>query len=418
MSLYDDVVKEGSFLHDYMRYMAPLETPLSYDFWCGVWLLSCAVGRRTFVARPHAPVFLNLYGVLCANAGITRKSTAIRRCEAVYRAAGFDGEAVTVTASVTPEKLVEQLSLRSVGGHSATACFLNSELVTLLGKDTYSIALPGMLTDLYDCPRVRTYSKLASGDRTLTDVFINFLAASTPAWLVQAVNPDVVEGGFTSRCLFIIDERPKHRVAWPVSDDSVTPAMLAERLHYVRERAERWGADGITLSDAAKARFVAWYENRHVNDDDPFLASFEAREDHHVLRLAAFLCINDDEWKISTKHIERAIKIIASVKTSAGILFGAHKESRKLTRGIDKLRDALLRAGEMGITQTDLLFKVRNYLSTRELDYALGIMHELEMVQRFDMPTRGRPKTVWRATNKILARNLNTLLSGRMDDNA
>ena len=416
MSLYTDVVKDGSFLADYMEYMQPLETPLCYDFWCGVWLLSCAVGRRSFVARPHAPVYLNLYAVLCANAGITRKSTAVRRCEAVYRAAGYDAEAVTITASTTPEKLVEQLSVRTASGGAATACIINSELVTLLGQDTYNVALPGLLTDLYDCPSIRTYSKLSTGDRVIKDVFVNMLAASTPAWLVQAINPNVVEGGFTSRCLFIIDEKPKHRVAWPTDAEGPTPGRLAARLAHAHERAERWGSGGIQLSDAARERFTAWYNNRRINADDPFLSSFEAREDHHILRLAAFLCINDDEWRISTKHIERATKLIGDVKDNAGVLFGVHKEARRLTKGIDKLRDSLLRAGALGITQTDLLFKVRSFMSLRELDYALGIMHELEMVQRFDVPTRGRPKIVWRGTNKLLARNLNKLMMEKLDD--
>jgi hypothetical protein len=417
MSMFRDAVKEGTFLHRYLQYMAPLETPLAYDFWCGLWLLSNAIGRRIVVNRPKAPVFLNLYMVLCADAGTTRKSTAIRMCEAVYRAAGFDLSALTVTGSTTPEKLVEQLALRSGDGRDAMAGIIVSELVTFLGKEQYTVAMPGLLTDLYDCPTLRDYSRLSSGPRVIRNACITFAAASTPSWLVRAINPDVVEGGFTSRCLFIIEEKRKRLVAWPEDAGSISVDELASDLLRIRAQSERWASKGISLTDSAKARFVRWYEGRRESDGgDPFIASFEAREDHHILRLAALLAANDNSWQIDHHHMGHAIKIIAHHKQSAAALFGSQRESVRLVAGLDKLRRVLLEAGELGITQSELLFKTRSQIRTRELEYALNTMHELEMVQRFEVPTSGRKKTVWRGTNKLMLRNLNQLLQEKLTD--
>jgi hypothetical protein len=408
--MYREAVKEGTFLDKYLQYMSPLETPIAYDFWCGIWLLSNAIGRRMIVNRPKAPVFLNLYIVLCAEAGTTRKSTAIRMCERVYRAAGFHTDAVTVTGNITPEKLREQLALQTIEHNAASCGILVSELVTFLGKEQYAIAMPGLLTDLYDCPELREYSRLSTSTTTVRNVYLTFAAASTPSWLVRAINPDVIEGGFTSRCLFIIEERRKRLVAWP-EELTTDVDELAIALCDIRKQADNWSKHGINLTDKAKARFVRWYEQRRDGDsNDPFLASFEAREDHHILRLAALLSANDESWMIDVHHINHAIKIIQHNKASAAHLFGANKEAMRMTNGIDKLRTVLLEAGELGIGQSDVLFKTRRYLKTRELEYALAIMHEMEMVQRFDVATQGRRKTVWRATNKILARNLNTLM--------
>jgi hypothetical protein len=408
--MYREAVKEGTFLDKYLQYMSPLETPIAYDFWCGIWLLSNAIGRRMIVNRPKAPVFLNLYIVLCAEAGTTRKSTAIRMCERVYRAAGFHTDAVTVTGNITPEKLREQLALQTIEHNAASCGILVSELVTFLGKEQYAIAMPGLLTDLYDCPELREYSRLSTSTTTVRNVYLTFAAASTPSWLVRAINPDVIEGGFTSRCLFIIEERRKRLVAWP-EELTTDVDELAIALCDIRKQADNWSKHGINLTDKAKARFVRWYEQRRDGDsNDPFLASFEAREDHHILRLAALLSANDESWMIDVHHINHAIKIIQHNKVSAAHLFGANKEAMRMTNGIDKLRTVLLEAGELGIGQSDVLFKTRRYLKTRELEYALAIMHEMEMVQRFDVATQGRRKTVWRATNKILARNLNTLM--------
>ena len=418
MSLFREAVKEGTFLHRYLHYMSPLETPLAYDFWCGLWLLSAAVERRVVVRRPKAPVYLNLYMILCANAGTTRKSTAIRMCEAVYRAAGFDEQALTVTGSITPEKLTAQLAQRTTDYKPATANIIVSELVTFLGKETYVTAMPGLLTDLYDCPAQRSYGRLSTGPRIINNIYVTFAAASTPSWLIRAINPDVIEGGFTSRCLFIIEEKRKRLVAWPDDAKSVGVEPLATDLQYVREQAARWSSADITLTDNAKARFVRWYENRKEDrTNDPFISSFEAREDHHILRLAALLSVNDDSWLIDTHHIGHAIKLIMHHKEAGAALFAANREGARLTVGLDKLRTVLLEAGDLGITQSDLLFRTRTALRTRELEYALTVMHEMEMVQRFDLPTGGRKKTIWRATNKILARSLNQLLTERLHAN-
>lgn len=422
MSLYADAVKEGTFLHHYLRYCSPLETPLAYDFWCGMWLLSTAMGRDVIVARPHAPVYLNLYTVLCADAGTTRKSTAVRRCEAVYRGAGLDETAFAVTGAVTPERLVEQMGVLSDRHGRAEVNLIVSELVTLLGKESYTIALPGLLTDLYDCPAIRDYSRVSTGRRVALSVYLTLLGASTPSWLVRAINPDVVEGGFTSRCLFIVAEQPKQRVAWPDAEahteDSAphSVAGLSSELLRLRMRRDRWATDGISLTDNAKERFTRWYNTRPAGDTDPFIASFTAREDHHALRVAALLAVNEDHWIINAHHMNAAIKIIADVKNGAAVLFGSHKESRRLVAGIDKLRAVLMEAGDLGIAQNELNYKLRRQMTARELEYATTIMWELSMVQRFEVATGGRKKTVWRATNKIALRNLNALLTERMSD--
>lgn len=415
--MFKAAVKKDTFLDKYLAYMSPLETPLAYDFWCGIWLLSSLVGRRTCVARPVAPVFLNVYAVLCADAGTTRKSSAIRMCETVYRAAGLDKQHALISGKTTPEGIVKELSVRSNDGRGATASILVSELVTFLGKEQYAMGMPGLLTDLYDCPLHREGFRVGTDARTIKNVYVNFLTASTPSWLVRAINPDVIEGGFTSRCLFIIEEKRKQMVAWPtVTDPTDRLDNCVQSLHSISRKIQRYHDRGINLTDIAKTDFIKWYENRDYNATDPFTASFEAREDHHVLRLAGLLAINDQSFVIDAFHVRHAIRIIASHKLSAATLFGSGRADRRIVNGIDKLRDVLANAGALGLSQTELLFKLRNYMRTREIEYALIIMHELEMVAKFEVKTGGRPKTVWRGSNKLLSRHLNETLMTRLKE--
>jgi hypothetical protein len=416
VSIHTDAVKEHTFLHRYFAYTEATETPRAYDFWCGLWLLSMTVGRSLVIPRPYAPVFLNLYLVLCSDAGVTRKSSAIRMAERIYRAAGLHDEHITITASATPESLLHSMSLRTLDGREASVAIMVSELVTLLGRENYTLGMPGILTDLYDCPQDREVRRSGNIVLRVKNAYVCFLAASTPAWLVRAINPDVIEGGFTSRCLFVIEEQRKRRVAWPDSDADADAqvAQLVSSLHGVRANVERWQHRGLDLSQSAKEKFVAWYDRRSTTAHDPFTTSFEAREDHHVLRLAGLLAINDGSMLIDHNHLAHATKIIDHHKHTAAALFGGGREIKRMLIGIDKLRDVLTEAGSVGLSKTELLYKTRSHLKVRELDYALAIMHELEMVQQFTVRTGGRSGVVWRGTSKLLLKALNGILTEKL----
>lgn len=336
-------------------------------------------------------------------------------CEAVYRAAGLDQSNALITGKSTPEGIVKELALRSHDGRGASANILVSELVTFLGKEQYAMGMPGLLTDLYDCPTHREGIRVGDSTNTIRNVYINLLTASTPSWLVRAINPDVIEGGFTSRCLFIIEEKRKRLVAWPeAAAGSSGLADCVRALHCIARDIQRYEGKNITLTDTAKTDFVRWYEGRDYSATDPFTTSFEAREDHHVLRLAGLLAVNDRSFVVDAFHVRHAIRIIGAHKLSASALFGSGRADRRIVNGVDKLRDLLADAGALGLSQTELLFKLRTYLKTREMEYALTIMHELEMVAKFEIKTGGRPKTVWRGSNKLLSRHLNEMLLERV----
>lgn len=390
-----------------MSGFANVETAGSYDFWCAVWIVSNVIGRRLTVARPHAPVYLNVYAILCAEAGITRKSSAVRHATTLLRAYAdrYDDEVAVYTGSVTSEYLDAHLAkLTALWGKSHLA-LSSSELVGLLGRDRGASGLPGKLTDLYDCPSIYTRSSIGRGEAVAREVYVSLLGASTPSWLVRAVNPDVVEGGFTSRCLFIIEEKPKRLVAWPEeSTDSGHNERLLVGLNKLREDAE-YVADregGIRLSRVAREKFTSWYEGRTLSND-PFGASFQAREDHHILRLAGILAAADGSWEINEHHIANATNVILYVKWTGMALFGTGVAASKTYTLVDRVRGALVSAGRSGLSQSTLSAVCRKQGSNDDLRDVLSVMHEMGLVQKFIVESgdRGRPSTMYRATRSM-----------------
>jgi hypothetical protein len=402
---YKNIVPPNSFIGRYMEHMSSQETPHAYDFWCAAWLISLALGRRVVVPRPRAPVFMNMYAILVAESGTTRKSSAVRICTNIARA--FQHSVATtlgehfeiIENKCTPEHFEAILAEQSREHNSAHAAICVSELVTFFGKEKYTMAMPGVLTDLYDAPSIRVGGgSLVRGSKELRNVCISLLSASTPSWLARAVNPDVIEGGFTSRCLFIMSEKKKAHIAWPEERDDEEAFKRSCVSFLTQTRKRTHAVQSVALRSDALEHFKRWY-SRRKESSDTFRASFESREDSHVLRLAAILAVNGDSWAIHPRDIDTAAKIISDVKESGASIFVAGDGSR-LINGISVLRDRLIEAGLDGIVQKNLYLKVRPRLTANEFKAALDIMHELALVQRFELKPEGagRPTTLWRAT--------------------
>lgn len=397
---YEKLVPNDTFIGQYLKYMDPQETAYSYDFWTACYLLSIAIGRGTVVNRPRAPVHLNLYLILVAESGVTRKSSSIR--EAVRFARPLcETTPLLIESKITPELLLTRLHEQGKKYDTGYAAIAISELVTFMGREKYVEAMPTLLTDLYDCPELRSPGgSISAGGQTLRNVFVSFLSASTPSWLLRAVNPDVIEGGFTSRVLFIVSEVPKRLNSWPEAGDEDAVGRITEQLKSIRERSA--GIPSIEINETARRTFDRWYKTR-IRGRDAFRSSFQSREDAHILRLAALLCINDSTWCIQNSHILAAIKIITQVREDGASIFEGTGNNSRLVIGIDKLRDKLLAAGQSGLPQTDLTKAVAMFMNAEHMKAALAIMHELQMVQKFEniQVARGRPVTIWRGTSEL-----------------
>lgn len=404
-----------TFIGAYLRNNEQTETPEVYDFWCAVWALGSIIGRKIYVDRPRAPVYLNWYVVLVADSGITRKSTAVRTATELVRRFK-PAFADMIEGKTTPEKLEATLGLQSFSYQSAQAIISISELVTFMGRDRHSMALPGLLTDLYDSPVQRNSpGSITGGSIAMRNVFVTLLSASTPTWLQTSINPDVIAGGFTSRCVFICSSDPKHRIAWPKQIEG-GQQDIDTQLSRLLERVNAYQT--IALSDTALHDFTRWYNRRQLHDD-AYRASFESREDAHVLRLAACLCINDATFRVESHHIKTAMEVITNAKLSGYDIFSIHKqEQNRLEVGIEILRSALVSAGVDGIAGADLSVRMGRHLRGSEIRTTLRVMHELALVQRFELRRdgAGRPKTIWRAAPALTAPDALNVINERIKD--
>lgn len=393
--------------------MQSQETAYSFDFWTGIWCLSAACGRFAWIDRPRAPVYLNAYIILVGESGIARKTTSVRTATAIARSViGRGTEIGLIDAKVTPEKLDEILHERTHDYGSAQLAISVPELAVFLGTERYIAHMPTLLTDLYDCPDARDGGgTLARGSVVQRNIWLSFLSASTPIWLLKTVNPNVIEGGFTSRCYFVISNTPKQRIPWPTRQDNDLYGELQSDLRSIAAQARARGA--INIRDDARGVFSKWYEGRDPSLD-AYKQTFESREDAHILRIAGLLCVNDGSWIIKRSHIRIAIRLISAIKDDAGKIFETTEQRTKFAQALDIIRSQLVSTGMDPIQRNRLYMRCRTYLSNDEFMTLLEVMHEVGAIQRFELKAeRGRPADYIRGTNLLLSRGLGAAVLDR-----
>lgn len=386
-----------------MEWMSEHETPLIYDYMCAMWCLSVALGRDVIVDRPRAPVHLNTYMILVSESGIMRKSTSISKATSIVREvlAQIKSPMLMIENKITMGAMLYELALATKETGSSQMVLVASELAAMLGRGTAIGGVPALLTDLYDCPDQRSGGgSIHSGSIDQRNCYASFLAGSTPSWLERAVRPEIVAGGFTSRCYFVNGRNRKRLIAWPKGEEdgsaNAIRSNLIEQLTQVHTASQ--SRTRIGISDAAKATFTRWYQER-THHRDAYRESFESREDAHVLRLAGLMAANDEHWHIGDDHIRRAISLVAVLKRYGTDLFTGGKIERYDVRTLKKMRAEIITAGDLGITRSELYRRL--FVSGRgrqEFGTLINTMHDLDLVKRFTVETKGRPKEVIVAT--------------------
>lgn len=397
-------IQPGSFVANYMEWMNEHETPAIYDMMCGFWCLSVALGRNVVVDRPRAPVHLNVYMILVSESGIMRKSTSIRAALGIVREfmQRTDSKMLLVESKITMGQMLDELSKSTAKNGISQMVLVASELAAMLGRGSQIGGVPALLTDLYDCPDQRTGGgSIHAGTLNFKDVYCSFLAGSTPSWLDRAVRPEVIAGGFTSRCYFVNGRNRKRLVAWPEGNGNVNQRNnLVGQLAAIQHDSLSYRRIGIT--DIAKAEFIRWYSTRPIHKD-VYRESFESREDSHILRLAGLMAANERRWEISDDHIRRSISLVAELKRYGTDLFTGQDVARRDVKTLRKMRDEILSAGAAGITRSVLYRNL--FISGRgrhEFGTLLNTMHELDLIKKLEVrPPLGRPREVIVATEYL-----------------
>ncbi|TXH57600.1 MAG: DUF3987 domain-containing protein [Desulfurellales bacterium] len=208
--------------------------------------------------------------------------------------------------------------------HSSVVVF-SEELSVFLGQN--DIKFLSSLTDWYDSKDRWTYDTIGRGKDFIQGVCCTIMGGTAPDWLQSMLPQEAVGGGFTSRIIFIVEEKkgktvPKH---------TLTPEEIELRASLVRDLERIQGLVGeFKFDKGGENAYVNWYRQYDKGLDqgkypvaDPKFAGYCERRPTHLRKLAMVLSASrGDSLLITRDDIDRADKMLSAVEIKMAKTFG------------------------------------------------------------------------------------------------
>lgn len=371
------------FIQSYIDYTIKQESPETFHLWSCISILSASLGRKCFVNRGYFICYPNQYVVIVSESARCRKTTAADIAVKLYRDAAINSVLMEkITAASLSRYLHEETQKKG-----ESSCFIYSpELGTFLGSDSYTSGLMLIITTLYGCPTDWEYRTKTQGVDTLKDVFINILGCTVPQWLSKMPS-DMVEGGFSSRTIFVVHNIPRPPQARP----QITTAMRVLYDNLINDLREISKLSGeFICTEDAEIVFDSWYnqEYRRIDDQDPRLKAYFARKGEHVMKLAMVLSASATDKKIIESYdIQNALALLKQVEDNMATAFRGVSFSES-TKHIDRIT-AMIEQNGGKMEHAVLAKKNRFYMDKDELRKVIEGLLDMNIIR---MEVRGVKK--------------------------
>jgi hypothetical protein len=370
-----------NWLDSYLDYTENTESPENYHIWCGISVLAAAMRRKVWLNMGHFEIYPNMYIVLVGPPGC-RKNAAINIAikllqnipEIKYSADAITREALI---QVMNEAQTDDVLLNGKAYIHSSLTIISKELSVFVG--TKNMDLLTLLTDLYDPHDKWVYRTKGKGINEIIGVWLNLLGGTTPAWLMGSIPMDAIGGGFTSRIIFVVEERSRKRVAFPFLTEA-DKLLQIKLLHDLGEIAMLRGE--FKLTPEARDWFIAWYEPpvNELEIDLRFQGYYERRH-VHLLKTAMIISASfSDDMVVKESHLKLALQSIEQIEGRMVNAFGSTGRSTAAADTGDVLN--IIVKHRKGISRTDLIRKVWRDVSYGDLDNILKSLEEMGYVKK------------------------------------
>lgn len=327
------------WLDAYLEYTENSESPKSYHTWCGLSVIAGALQRRVYLNWGLGQViYPNLYVVLIGPSGRTRKGVALGIAKALLKniktvsiaPESSSGRQAMILAMKRSFMNFQDPSDGKVKFHCAITAF-SEELSVFLGQG--DIAYLSNLTDWYDSKDDWEYETVGRGKDTLQGLCLNLMGGTAPDWIQSMIPPEAVGGGFTSRIIFVVEEKKRKIV--PESFISEDEMIIQEKLIRDLERISKLSGE-INFTEAGKKLYTDWYieqdtklsAGQPVIEDSRFAGYCERRATHiRKLMIICSACRGDD-LLIQPEDFHKAHSLLTAVEHNMGKTFGGFGRAR------------------------------------------------------------------------------------------
>lgn len=301
-----------------MEYTKESESPDNYHIWTALSAVSSVVRRHVFLDQGLYVLFPNLYVALVGPPARTAKSTAIRMGRRLIQLVPH----VTIGPdSCSREELIRQLAQSKLDNQCAMTIH-SSEFSSLI--DVSGIPMIQFLTDIYDCdfrdPKGWRYSTKTQGKDEVVNPYLTMLVGTTPTYIADAMPNNVIGHGFTSRVIWVHEEKERLENPLPDQEDAEMARNLVEDLRHISVLSGQF-----KLSESARVLYKEFYHNLYKTVPlDYRLEGYHWRKKVHVLKVAMLLSLTENDSLILTEQdIEAAIGLLDAIEPNMARTFSA-----------------------------------------------------------------------------------------------
>lgn len=328
-----------NWLDSYLEYTENSESPISYHTWAGLSVVAGALQRRVYLKWGLGQViYPNLYIVLIGPSGRTRKGVALGIAKDFLKQVpgvtvvpeSSSGRQAMILAMKRAAKNFQDPTDGIIKFHCSVTAF-SEELSVFLGQG--DIAYLSNLTDWYDSKDDWEYETVGRGKDSLQGLCLNLCGGTAPDWIQSMIPQEALGGGFTSRVIFIVEEKKRKLVPEYTLDDAAVE--LGQKLTRDLERIAQLTGE-VRFEDDAKELYKSWYvtETEKLDNGNPavpdrrFAGYCERRATHlRKLMLVCSACRGDD-LLINTADFHKAHALMKAAEVNMGKTFGGLGKAR------------------------------------------------------------------------------------------
>jgi hypothetical protein len=385
----------SNWLDGYLEYTANTESPKSYHVWCGLSVLAGALQRKIYLKWGLGRViYPNLYVILVGASGRTRKGIAIGIAKDMLKKLGTvpicpessSGKQAMISAMKRSVSTFQDPSDDNLIKTHVSISAFSEELSVFLGER--DIKYLAALTDWYDSKDSWEYETISRGQEYLTGVCFNFLGGTAPDWISSMLPQEAIGGGFTSRIIFIVEEKKRKTIVEfnkSEEEKELEKKLLAdlEQIHQI--------CGEFTFSQEAKELYSSWYleQDENLSKGNPVIqdtrfAGYCERRATHVQKLALIISaarnsskvVQKEDFLIALNLLEEAEIAMPSTFGGLGLAKNSHvidilinyiKTQRRTTRKL-LLQRFYRDIDSQGLQQAEILFQQMGVIEMKLLE--------------------------------------------------
>lgn len=320
------------WIDGYLKYTENTEPPRSYHHWLACSVIAGALQRKVRLEWGFETIYPNLFLVLVGHSGKTRKGVALGIAKDIL--SRISSVAIAPESASGREALIAAMKRAAANFTDPTTGVIHShcsltafseELAVFLGQR--DIKLLANLTDWYDSKPDWTYETIGRGRDTLSGLCFNLAGATAPDWLQSMLPQEAVGGGWTSRVIFVVEEKKGKTVA--KARKTKEEEELEEQLVRDLERIQQL-CGGFQFDKEGEEAYVRWYEEEDKKleqgqppIEDPRFSGYCERRATHLRKLMMIMSASrSDSLVIQRCDFDRALALLKAAEANMHKTFG------------------------------------------------------------------------------------------------